>query len=100
MRSSHIPYRLDFVFFELFPAFHLKARSIYSGIRWSGQWSTQRPHLMQAVSFGNDASFSTKASVAFVLFKTGESRSGTAMPIIGPPYSTFFGSALKPPQNS
>jgi hypothetical protein len=35
-----------------------------------------------------------------VLFKTGESRSGTAMPIIGPPYSTFFGSALKPPQNS
>ena len=63
----------------------LYAVSISHGIRLKGQCAMHLPHLMQAVGSGGVASASPKARIAFVFFKIGCSRSGTAIPIIGPP---------------
>ena len=71
-----------------------------AGIRLKGQWATQRPQRMQAEGTGSSASFSSKAMMALVFFMMGASRLGTEMPIMGPPYSTFFGSHFSPAKSS
>ena len=63
----------------------LNAASISSGIRFAGQCATHRPQRIQAVGSGRIASFFVSARMAFVFFRIGCSRSGTAMPIIVPP---------------
>ena len=62
-----------------------------------GQWSTQRPQRMQAVVAGLAASFSLRATKPLLFHSRGKSRSGRAIPIMGPPAKILAGSPLKPP---
>ena len=68
---------------SIFPV--LYAVSSSQGMRFSGQCAMHFPQRMQADAVGSAASAAVMARMAFVFLRIGCSRSGTAMPIIGPP---------------
>ena len=79
--------------------FSAAAMSIW-GTRFSGQASTQRPHLMQGPSGTRSIGSSLNARRADEVFVTGTEVSNRLSPIMVPPEISFFGLVVNPPAAS